>query len=264
MLSIFMNILLSREFAVHCRVLLVAFITIFNAAVAAIAAENPAADAPLSIHIISGSGEYKSEPSLKEFSKFLEESYNVTCTASWGKDGAKQLDNLDPLKKADLMIVFARRMKLGEGQMEIIRGHWRAGKPIIGIRTASHAFSNEDNKVFDREVLGNNYQGHHGSEEVKVTNAAEQKDHPLLAGVESFTSTKLYKCGELPATTTVLQTGDIGKAVCPVTMVNEYKGGRVFYTSLGVPEDFQDENFRRLLTNAIFWTTHRDAGKMKK
>lgn len=247
-----------------CRLVFLSVAAALCLAAAAGAADKPAQDAPLTVHIISGSGEYKSEPSLKEFSAFLEENYNVTCTASWGKDGVKQLDNLDDLKDAELMIVFARRMKLGEEQMEIIRGHWRAGKPIVGIRTASHAFSNEDNKFFDHEVLGNNYQGHHGGEEVKVAVVPDRKDHPILAGVEPFISMKLYKCGELPETTTVLQMGDIGKAAYPVTMVNEYNGGRVFYTSLGAGEDFQDDNFRRMLSNAIFWTTHRDVSKMKK
>lgn len=227
-----------------------------------LAQDKPATDTPLAIHIISGAREYKSQTSLEEFAKHLNENYKIAVTASWGHDGIKELNDLDALKDAELMIVFARRMKLGEKQMEMIRGHWKAGKPILGIRTASHAFSNEDNKVFDREVLGNNYSGHHGSEEVKVTHVADQADHPVLAGVGTFTSTKLYKCGDLPETTTVLQMGDIGKANYPVTMVNEYNGGRVFYTSLGVPEDFQDGNFRRLLTNAIFWTTHRDAAKM--
>lgn len=230
----------------------------------AAAADKPAPDAPLSIHIISGAREYKSEPSLKEFSKFLEENYKVTTTASWGHDGIKELENLDALKNTELMLIFARRMKLGEEQMKIIRKHWKQGKPIVGIRTASHAFSNEDNKEFDREVLGNYYRGHHGGEEVKVTNVAEREDHPVLKDVEPFSSRKLYKCGELPETTAVLQIGDIGKAAYPVTMVNEYNGGRVFYTSLGVPQDFQDENFRRMLTNAIFWTTHREPSKMKR
>jgi type 1 glutamine amidotransferase len=50
----------------------------------------------------------------------------------------------------------------------------------------------------------------------------------------------------------------------PVTWAHTYKGGRTIYTSMGVPEDFQDENFRRLLTNAIFWTAQRDPQKMKR
>ena len=33
----------------------------------------------------------------------------------------------------------------------------------------------------------------------------------------------------------------------------------MFYTSLGVPDDFQNESFQRMIVNAIFWTTERDA-----
>jgi type 1 glutamine amidotransferase len=220
--------------------------------------------APLTIHIISGSKEYQSEPSLKAFQQYLEENYNVRCTASWGNDGASSLENLDALPQAELMLIFARRMKLPENQMQLIRQHWEQGKPIVGLRTAGHAFQRDDNELFDRQVLGGHYQGHYGGQPVKVTAVPGAEDHPVLAGVGPFTSRKLYKAGELPATTTVLQIGDIGTAKHPVTIVNQYKGGRVFFSSLGVPEDFEDENFRRMLVNTIFWTTHRDPEKMKK
>ncbi len=219
---------------------------------------------PLKIHMISGSKEYKSEESLRAFSQFLEREYHVTCSASWGRDGATQLENLEALQDAELMLIFARRMKLAEAQMAMIRKHWEAGKPIVGIRTAGHAFQSADNELFDRKVLGGHYAGHYGGEEVKVQNDPAAAAHPVLAEVGSFTSTKLYKAGELDPTTTVLQTGDIGKAKHPVTIVHEYNGGRTFFTSLGVPADFEDPDFRRLLVNAVFWTTQRDPATMKK
>ena len=219
---------------------------------------------PLKIHVISGSKEYKSEPSLKAFMPWLEKHYHVKWTASWGKDGIKELENLDALKDADVMLVYARRMKLSDEQMKIIRAHWENGKAIVGLRTASHAFSNDDNKVFDLKVMGGNYKGHFGNEPVKVLAADDAQDHPILKGVGAFTSKKLYKAGELPATTKVLQFGDIGKAKHAVTWVNEYKGGRVFYSSLGVPTDFEDEQFKTLLVNAIFWTAKQEPAKMKK
>jgi type 1 glutamine amidotransferase len=50
----------------------------------------------------------------------------------------------------------------------------------------------------------------------------------------------------------------------PVTWVNTYKGARYFYTSLGAPEDFQQKSMKRLLANAVFWTTQRDPERMKK
>ena len=221
-------------------------------------------DEPLKIHIISGSKEYKSEESLKAFKATLEKTTKVTCTASWSKDKAKKLEGLEALKSADLLIIFARRLDLGKEQMDIIRAHWNGGKAIVGLRTAGHAFQKKDNEVFDRKVLGGNYSGHYGDEAVKVTNVSKKTDHPVLKGVKPFTSRKLYKAGDLAEDTVVLQMGDIGKAKQVVTFVHEYKGGRTFFSSLGVPEDFKDKNFLRMLVNAIFWTTHRDPEKMKK
>ena len=216
------------------------------------------APAPLKVHIISGSEEYKSEPSLQEFSADLQKR-GIVVTASWGKDKGKTLPNLEALAKADLMIVFARRLTLPEEQMKLVRAHWEAGKPIVGLRTASHAWgekANPDVPFFDHKVLGNDYGGHYGDELVKVTNVPEQSTHPVLKGVRPFTSRKLYK--NIAPTATVLQFGDNGKSRQAITLVNEYKGGRIFYTSMGVPEDFQDANFRRLLVNAIYWTTKRE------
>ena len=60
---------------------------------------------------------------------------------------------------------------------------------------------------------------------------------------------------------TVLMTGTIPDHTEPVTWVREHKGGRVFYTSLGHPDDFKDENFVRMLTNAVFWTAKKDVPK---
>jgi len=214
--------------------------------------------------MISGSKEYKSEPSLRAFKLRLEEHYKVSITASWGRDGVTELEDLDALKDAHLMIIFARRMKLNDDQMKIIRAHWEAGKPIVGLRTSSHAFQKEDNETFDRKVMGGNYQGHFGNEQVKVKPTEAGTKHPVLTGVLPFTSSKLYKAGELAPDVTILQTGDIGKAEHPVTWTRVHNGGRVFYTSLGVPGDFDDVSFNRMLTNAIFWTTQRDPNAMKK
>ncbi|MEQ8784816.1 MAG: ThuA domain-containing protein [Pirellulaceae bacterium] len=218
---------------------------------------------PLKIHILSGSGEYKSEASLKAFLSVLEKHVDTTVTASWVKDGAKDLPGIKHLPEADLLIVFARRMKLPTEQMQVVRRHWESGKPVIGIRTASHAFGNEDNEVFDRRVLGGNYQGHFGADPVVVRAAEKANEHPVLEGVGPIVSRKLYKAGPLAEGAVVLQTGTIEAkdATHPVTWVHQYKGGRMFYTSLGVPEDFENEHFRQMLVNAVRWTTKREAVK---
>ena len=208
--------------------------------------------ATIKIHFISGAREYKSEESLKKFIPWLEKHHDVKCTVSWGHDGIDKLPNLEALADADVMFVFARRMKLVEPQMKLIREHWEKGKPIVGVRTASHAFQKADNEVFDRQVMGGNYKGHFSDEPVKVTHLV--KNHPVLRGVKVFPSGKLYKAGPLANGATVLQQGDIGTDKQNVTWVNTWKGGRTFYTSLGIPDDFENENFKQMLVNAIYWT----------
>jgi len=212
---------------------------------------------PLRVHLVSGSKEYRSEDSLRAWRKRIEHDFHVRCTASWGEDGGVDLPNLDALADADVLLLFARRMPLPDATMAKLRAHWQAGKPIVALRTASHAFDREFSPVFDREVLGNHYDGHYGDTPVEVRPAEGAAKHPLLAGVGAITSRKLYKAGELPAGTTVLQLGDNGEGVEPVTLITEHRGGRVFYTSLGVPADFKDEDFRRLLENALFWVAEK-------
>ena len=128
------------------------------------------------------------------------------------------------------------------------------GKSVVGVRTASHAFQKADNEVFDRQIMGGNYQGHFDDGPVKVTNSGK---HPILKGVGKITSDKLYKAGPLAKSVTVLQQGDIGTDKHAVSWINNWKGSRNFYTSLGVPKDFENENFRRMLANAIFWTVEK-------
>jgi type 1 glutamine amidotransferase len=68
----------------------------------------------------------------------------------------------------------------------------------------------------------------------------------------------LYKNPDLGNDVEVLLTGSIPGHTEPVAWTHPHQGGRVFYTSLGHPKDFADENFVRLLVNALFWTAHRE------
>src|SRR5262245_35166374 len=225
-------------------------------------------DAPLKIHIIA-TGEYDPVTSMTEFKQFLEKHYKVECTTSF-KDvngGVSKLDNLEALATADLLMLFARRMSLSEAQMALIRAHWEKGKPIVGIRTACHAFQARDNEIIDRQVFGGHYNGggptSNGAFQAVPADGAES--HPVLKGVEPFKGNKYaYGQGELASSATLLQVAKTPKAVVPVTWTNTYKGGRMLYTSLGDSEDFKDAQFRKFLTNAIFWTSQRDPERMKK
>ena len=69
------------------------------------------------------------------------------------------------------------------------------------------------------------------------------------------TQGSLYKVSPLATTTTTLLVGSIpGQAPEPVAWINQSGQSRVFYTSLGAPEDFSRPDFRRLLSNGILWT----------
>jgi len=221
----------------------------------AAAAEN---DDALHIHMIAGAKEYDAVKSCQAWKQRLEADPGVTVTASWTTDRGRQLEDLDQLPEADLLVVFARRLQLDESTMATVRSHWRSAKPVIGIRTASHAFSRDENETFDKKVLGNHYTGHYGNQPCRVTNNPELAKHPILQGVKPFESRKLYKAGELPETTQVLQFAVMKNAREPVTLTHRYNGAKIFYTSLGTPEDFRDPNFQRLLDNAVSWATGRE------
>lgn len=227
-----------------------------------------AADAALKIHIIAD-GHYDAKTSLAEFEEYLEKNYHVSCTASWGGNaGATHLDNLDELKTADLLLLFVRRMNLKESQMAIIRAHWDQGKPIVGLRTACHAFQKADNEIIDRQIFGGHYGGGEGSSNgaYRAATAEGAEDHPILKGVTPFkANTYYYANGKLADDAKVLQVFESAKyGKLPVTWVRNYKGGRMFYSMTGAPADFKDDNFRAMLVNAIFWTTHREPEKLKK
>ena len=100
----------------------------------------------------------------------------------------------------------------------------------------------------------------------KTAIAKGQEEHPVLKGVGEVKAAKYaYGNGPLADSAVVLHiVGRIKDKDFPVTWVNTYKGGRYFYTSLGAPDDFQQESMKRLLVNAMFWTTQRDPAKMKK
>ncbi len=221
----------------------------------------PAGDKPLTIHLISGSAEYESEPSLRQLQRTLEDDYrDILVTASWGEDAGSHLHGICVLAEADLMIVFTRRMTLPEEQLQVIRNHVAAEKPVVGIRTASHAF--QGYLEMDPDVFGGDYSGHGRNETVAVTISDEGEGHPLLKGVAEWTRPgKIYRNPDLgPNTTPLLYgTGDNSGIHEPLAWMNRYgENGRAFYTSMGMTEDFENENFRTLLFNAIEWTTGRE------
>jgi len=193
-------------------------------------------------------------------------------------DGDKPLPHhfaglVEALKDADLLVLFSRRRFPPKDQMAAIRAHLDAGKPLLGIRTANHAFIPKPNEVVDPslvpwpeftvEVLGAPNTGYETKGlPYSVSVAPGAENSPLLTGVNPANilgSQSLYKVLPLAADTTPLLIGTAKTDTSPpmpVAWTRSYgpKKARIFYTSLGAPEDMEITDVRTLLVNAVNWS----------
>jgi type 1 glutamine amidotransferase len=220
---------------------------------------------PLKVSIYSGATEYQSDQTLAGLKAYLEKNYNVRCTLNDVTDW-HTLPGINQLETCDVMLVFMRRVELPPDQVEKVKKYMESGRGVVGIRTASHAFQTW--LAFDREVFGGDYHNHVKDDKLaRLSIPPGAKDHPVLAGVQPFvTMGKLYKNPQISLDDLVLlnaRSEDDSEPVAWLRTRPEHRGQRVFYTSLGVPEDFQNENFRRLIANAILWTGRRQAGTIE-
>lgn len=218
--------------------------------------------------IVMAEQEYHTNETLPKFAlEQLGKNFKLSYVFADQED-RNNLPGIDVLDDADVLLVSVRRRVLPKPQMEAIRKFITAGKPVIGIRTANHAFSLRGRQppeglagweTFDADVIGGHYTGHHGNSlhpEVDLVDGAA--NHPILAGVdvEKLRGTgSLYKVAPLAPSAVALLTGSIPETSAePVAWTNETKyGGRVFYTSLGAAGDFDLPSFQRLLQNAVHW-----------
>ena len=81
------------------------------------------------------------------------------------------------------MIMFTRFRDLPDQQMKYIVDYLNTGKPVMGLRTATHAFNFQKNKTyakysygskewaggFGRQVLGETWSNHYGKHQVEST-----------------------------------------------------------------------------------------------
>jgi len=211
---------------------------------------------PLSVCLVSGSLEYHSDESLSAFQPYLEKHYAVRCTRAFIKT-EEDLPGLENLDTCDCALLFTRRLRISGEQLDRVKRYCLSGRPIVGLRTASHGFQNW--LALDKEVFGGDYQGHYGNErKPEIRLVAASKSHPILEGFEPYVSHgSLYKNPRLAPDVTILLTGTTAGHTEPVAWTRAHQGGRVFYTSLGHPDDFGNPGFLRLVANALFWTSSR-------
>ncbi|MEO6134110.1 MAG: ThuA domain-containing protein [Ginsengibacter sp.] len=254
------------------------------------------------IVFVSGDEEYRSEEALPMLAQIMAKRYGFTCTVLFATDpktaeidpmNLSNINGLAHLATADLMVIFTRFRELPDSQMKYIDQYIQSGKPVVGLRTATHAFNYKKNKNssyakydfrsrlkgwedgFGRQILGETWVNHHGDHMHEGTrglvNGIEQdKKNPILNGVKDiWTPSDVYTVRDL-GNADVLIYGqctngmipqspvNLNKSIMPVAWTKLYTGskgetGRVFTTTMGASIDLLNEDLRRLIVNGCFW-----------
>ena len=251
------------------------------------------------IVFVIGDDEYRSEDLMPQLAKILAVRQGFKCTLLFainketGEIDPGALDNIPGLKvleKADLMVMFLRFRELPDEQMKYIIDYTNSGKPIVGLRTATHAFNYRKNKNspyvkysfrnkefeggYGRQVLGETWAGHYGRHNRESTRgliAKGMENHPIVKGIEDIWGpSDVYTVTTLTGDSEPLIMGQVlsgmdpkdkpnpDKKQVPVAWTKTYTGDkgkacRVFTTTMGHSFDFKSEGFRRLLVNACYW-----------
>ena len=251
--------------------------------------------------LVSGDEEYRSEQMLPQLGKILADRHGFKCTVLFAVDPAtgtidptcrSNIPGLETLDSADLMILFTRFRDLPNRQMKHIARYVESGKPIIGIRTATHTFNVPAGKTygrysfnskaweggFGRQILGEtwiSHHGRHGKQSTRGVVAPGAEGNPIVRGCEDLWGpSDVYTVRlPLPDGCKALVLGQIlsgmkptdkplegpkNDPMMPIAWTKTYRGakdqtGRVFTTTMGCGEDFLNEGFRRLLVNAAYW-----------
>src|SRR6185369_5818493 len=91
---------------------------------------------------ILGENEYHTWETIPEFAReeLLKRGLRCSFANASPKEGDNRFANYPLIKEADLLFVSTRRRTPPTEMMTLIHEHLSAGKPLAGIRTASHAF----------------------------------------------------------------------------------------------------------------------------
>ncbi|MBT3275226.1 MAG: hypothetical protein HN368_18880 [Spirochaetales bacterium] len=251
------------------------------------------------IVLVSGDEEYRSEEALPMMAKILSKHHGFDCTVLFAINSETgeidpeyqtNIPGLDALDSADLMILFTRFRELPDEQMKHIVDYVNSGRPVMGMRTATHAFQysrdpNSQYAIYDcehkefeggfgRQILGEtwvNHHGHHGFESTRGLINPASADHPILKGVaDVWGTTDVYAVDELTGSPQVLLDGQVltgmnhddppkpDMSTMPVAWIKEYvgeqgKASRVFCTTMGAATDLLSADLRRMLINAAYW-----------
>jgi hypothetical protein len=161
------------------------------------------------IVLVSGDDEYRSEEGLPQLARILSTRHGFRCTVLYStdpRDGTIKPDlhtnipGLEVLDTADLMVLLIRFRDLPDSQMKHIVDYVESGRPIVGLRTATHAFDLKSSPTyakyswnsrvwdggFGRQVLGEtwiDHHGRHGEQSTRGVLVESERNHPILRGI---------------------------------------------------------------------------------
>ena len=101
--------------------------------------------------------EYHSEEALPQLAKILALHHGFKCTVLFSinpEDGTidprakRNIPGLELLDKADLLILFIRWRDLPDDQMKHFVDYIQSGRPVLGMRTATHPFWFKTSKAY--------------------------------------------------------------------------------------------------------------------
>ena len=189
------------------------------------------------IVLVAGDDEYRSEESMPMLAKILSNRYGFKTTVLFPIEPStgnvvpnyqNNIPGLEHLESADLMIMLTRFRELPDEQSKHIEDFLKAGKPIIGLRTSTHAFAYQKNKTspyakwtwngkesgwekgFGKRIFGETWVNHHGIHAKEgcralVDGVQQMNDHPILRGVNDiWVPEDVYGIQGLPAEAQVL------------------------------------------------------------
>lgn len=241
------------------------------------------------IVLVSGDEEYRSEEALPQLAKILSKHHGFKCTVLFAQNPdkpgiidanyVKNIPGLEALDSADMMVLFTRFRALPDVQMQHFEDYLAAGKPLIALRTATHAFNFQESDTtnfahysngysgdktewtdgFGRLVLGEKWDSHHGHHKHQSTRgviAETAISHPITNGIESgsiWGPTDVYGVRlPLPGDSNPIVLGQV------VNRAGEYDENDLFFGMKQTDTELAKENNTGLKVNNVLmpiaWT----------
>ena len=255
--------------------------------------------------LLSGDEEYRSEESLPQIGKILSQKHGFKCVVLFSQDAdgtinpnnQTNIPGMHLLAQADLVVNQFRFRELPDADMEHFVRYLDSGKPMMVVRTATHAFNYERNKQspyagyswtakgggFGGKTVGETWtyhHGHHGKEATRGVVDGRNAKHPILNGVSDvFGPSDVYGVNpDFPKDATILMHGQVltgmqpndppnlSKPIMPLVWLRDHQGAsghtsKILCTTIGAAADLRSEDLRRLFVNAAYSLTGLEVPK---